>query len=215
MGKYSNHSIYKNKDGIEVPSVTTIVKLLNKPALQKWANYLGFKRQKVDDVLNEKAELGTMFHEAVECCLMGYYYIPIAEEYMINTMKVYLGHFLDFKRQHIIEPEFMEKHMTSTNFGGTCDFYGNYDGKKTIIDFKTSKQPYSSMFLQLAAYVIMIEDMGKEVEQVMILCCNTKVTTKILSRKELNPYIETFRLLADLFNKWYDLNIIDGWGNIF
>ena len=30
MGKYSDHSIYLNKEGIEVPSVTTILKVLRK-----------------------------------------------------------------------------------------------------------------------------------------------------------------------------------------
>ena len=44
MGKFGNtHEEYINRDGVEVPSVTTILKLLNKPTLQKWANYLGFK----------------------------------------------------------------------------------------------------------------------------------------------------------------------------
>ena len=30
MGKYSDHSTYTNKEGTEVPSVTTILKVLNK-----------------------------------------------------------------------------------------------------------------------------------------------------------------------------------------
>ena len=51
--KYSNHAQYINEKCIEVPSVTTILKLLNKPSLCKWANYLGFKRENVDKVLEE------------------------------------------------------------------------------------------------------------------------------------------------------------------
>ena len=31
MGKYSEHSTYFNKEKVEVPSVTTIMKVLNKP----------------------------------------------------------------------------------------------------------------------------------------------------------------------------------------
>ena len=31
MGKYSDHSTYNNNEGVEVPSVTTIMKVLNKP----------------------------------------------------------------------------------------------------------------------------------------------------------------------------------------
>ena len=36
MGKFSDHSTYLNNDEIEVPSVTTIIKILNKPFIAKW-----------------------------------------------------------------------------------------------------------------------------------------------------------------------------------
>ena len=45
MGKYSDHSTYINNNDIEVPSVTTILKVLNKPHIVNWANSLGWKKQ--------------------------------------------------------------------------------------------------------------------------------------------------------------------------
>ena len=63
MGKYSDHSIYLNKSNIEVPSVTTIIKLINKPSIAKWANYLGWKKQSYEKVLEERAFEGTIAHE--------------------------------------------------------------------------------------------------------------------------------------------------------
>ena len=36
MGKFSDHSTYVNNDKIEVPSATTILKILNKPFCYKW-----------------------------------------------------------------------------------------------------------------------------------------------------------------------------------
>lgn len=215
MNNYSSHNIYRNSDGKEVPSVTTILKILNKPALQKWANILGFKRQNVDDVLSRSATIGTLFHEAVECYLQNIMWIPIFEnsdeEY---TIRQYMDNFITFRKQHEIIPIFMEKSLHSEKFGGTIDFYGIYDGKKTIIDFKTSKSPYSSYFLQLAAYVIMVESIGYEVEQVGLICCNTTIKTKFISRQEIQPYIEVFNKLVDFFHLWYDLSIKDGWGKI-
>ena len=32
------HTVYKTADGIRVPGVTTVLGVLNKPALIKWAN---------------------------------------------------------------------------------------------------------------------------------------------------------------------------------
>ena len=65
MGKFSDHSTYLNNDEIEVPSVTTIIKILNKPFIAKWANSLGWKRQSYDKVLEESANKGTFVHELI------------------------------------------------------------------------------------------------------------------------------------------------------
>lgn len=214
--KYSQgHTVYKNSNNIEIPSVTTILKILNKPALQKWANSLGFKRQKLDDVLKESASLGTLFHAGVESYLQGLYFISCPRHYEEEyKLKLYLNNFIEWKKNNQLEPIFMEKEMTSEKYGGTVDFYGIFNGKKTVLDFKTSKTHYSSMFLQLAAYVTMVESEGYEVEQVAILCCNTKVSVKTMTREEIEPYIEIFKILAEFFHKWYDINIEDGWGKI-
>lgn len=214
--KYSQgHTVYKNKYKEEVPSVTTILKLLNKPALQKWANSLGFRRMKLDDVLNSSASLGTLFHAGVESYLQGLYFISCSKHYEEEyKLKLYLNNFIEWKKTNQLDPIFMEKELVSEKFGGTVDFYGIFNGKKTVLDFKTSKTHYSSMFLQLAAYVIMVESEGYDVEQVAILCRNTKVSVKTMTREELEPYIDVFKILVEFFHKWYDLNILDGWGKI-
>ena len=37
------HTVYKTKDGKRVPGVTTILGVINKPALVRWANNLGLQ----------------------------------------------------------------------------------------------------------------------------------------------------------------------------
>ena len=44
LNKFSAHNVYCNKDDKEVPSVTTILKIINKPSLMYWANGMGFRR---------------------------------------------------------------------------------------------------------------------------------------------------------------------------
>ena len=43
MGKTAAHIRYKTTDGTIVPGVTTILGILNKPALVRWANQLGLR----------------------------------------------------------------------------------------------------------------------------------------------------------------------------
>lgn len=59
--------IYKNKDGVRVPSVTTILSQwgLNKRPLMIWAHKMG----EAGKSLNEKteAQVGTCVHDRIEC----------------------------------------------------------------------------------------------------------------------------------------------------
>lgn len=214
--KYGTHAEYINEHGVEVPSATTVLKILNKPSLVKWANYLGFKRQNVGEVLDIASTVGTTVHSMIYAYLMKKYYIWVGGIKCGKKLAMmHMNSFIEWKNTHDVNPIFMEKKLVSEKFGGTMDFYGDVDNKKTILDFKTSKKPYSSMFLQLAAYCMMLESSGYEVEQVGIIIVNAdKYDEKFISRKELERYIESFNVLVDLFHNWYDLNQDDGWGSI-
>lgn len=208
------HTKYVNKYGIEVPSVTTILKILNKPALQKWANWLGFRRENVDRVLERSASMGTLFHNAMEAYMKGDSFHPVYnyedEEY---KLKIFLNAFFEWKENHTIEPLLLEEELNCDYFGGTMDFYGIIDGKRTILDYKTSKGTYASMFLQLAAYTFMMEKKGFIVEQVGILNINEKGNKwTYFSRTEIDPYIEVFLKLAEFFHIYCDLLNTEGWG---
>jgi len=214
--KYSAHSTYYNKEGEEVPSVTTVLKILNKPFLQKWANIMGFKRQKIEDILEKSSIIGTMVHKLIEAYLMEKMYVFIPARHHTRTLAMtYMNTFINWKHTHVLKPEFMEKSHSSDKFGGTIDFYGVVDGLHTILDFKTSKKFYATMFLQLAAYCIMLEEHGKKVEQAAIIIINEGgYNEKFITREELEPYIQTFKKLVDFFHVWYNLNIDEGWGDI-
>jgi hypothetical protein len=214
--KYSKkHTVYLNSAGIEVPSVTTVLKILNKPFLTKWANIMGFKRRNVDDILDETSRIGTMVHGVIRSFLMGYYYIWMGDPWDRDIVVRRLDSFITWKKNYEIEPIFMEKELISDRIAGTCDFYGMIDSKCTIMDFKASKKFYSSMFLQLAAYCIMLEAQGLKVEQVCIVLVNdTGASSKFIQRGDLDPYIDSFNKLLDLFHSWFDLNEEHGWGSI-
>lgn len=215
--KYSTtHTAYFNANGEEVPSVTTILKILNKPFLQKWANVMGFKRQNIEDILRESAEKGTLVHQIIESYLMGRRYVwTTGRQNGKRAILYHLNSFINWKKTHIVVPEFMERYCTSSRYGGTVDFYGMVDGKATILDFKTSKKAYSSMFLQLGAYIKMLEEMGYKVEQVAIINIHVDgYKEKFMSREEMQFYIDCFTILVEFFHMWYDLNLKDGWGDI-
>lgn len=213
--KYSKHNAYFNTNNREVPSVTTILSLLNKPVIAQWANYLGFKRIKMDDVLKQTSTIGTYVHNFINGYLRHNDLLWCGSKSEGSIVFAHLESFKEWAIKNKIEPILLEESMASSTFGGTVDFYGKLNDKFTIIDFKTSKKAYSSMFLQLAAYCYMLEERGHEVEQVGILIVNTDNSYfKFMSREQLEPYMKTFMQLVKFFHMWYFLNIRDKWGDI-
>lgn len=197
------HTKYFNSLNKEVPSVTTILKILNKPALVYWANYLGYKRVSVDDELYRTSSFGTKIHELIEHAIQGkriVYYHELPDYSMYEVLSA-LNNFYKWYNKVEAEAVFQEKKFTSDNYGGTLDYYGIIDDKKTIVDFKTSKDIYPTMFVQLGLYIHLLELNGHEVERAGIVLANIKVAKhKFLTREQMEPYIQFGLKLVDIYN---------------
>lgn len=214
MGKYSEHSTYINKEKVEVPSVTTIIKLLNKPFIAKWANSLGWKRQSYDKVLEESANRGTFVHEIIhEYLFKEGKKFDLSNPEVLNFLYENLNTFKEFEKDCDIKPIWGEKSFSLDKFGGTVDLYCELDNKYTILDFKTSKRFYSSHFIQLGAYIQLLEANDYKVEQVAILRIREgEHDIRIIDREDMGRYIDIFNKLVDLFHMVYDLN--QDWGDL-
>lgn len=214
MGKYSEHSTYINKKEVEVPSVTTIIKLLNKPFIAKWANSLGWKRQSYDKVLEESANKGTFVHETLhEYLFKEGKKFDLSNPEVLNFLYENLNTFKEFEKDYDIKPIWGEKSFSLDKFGGTVDLYCELDKKYTILDFKTSKRFYSSHFIQLGAYIQLLEANDYKVEQVAILRIKEgDYDIKIINREDMNDYIELFNRLVEVFYLVYELN--KEWGDL-
>jgi len=166
------HIIYKNKEGKRLPGTTTILGVLNKPLLVPWANKLGLQGINVRDYVDDKADIGTLVHEMMFCDLKGIdvdcdYYTKIQIDIALNSFKKYL----EWKKQHTIEPLVLEEPMTSEHYqyGGTIDNYCLLDGIPTLIDYKTCKALYPEHFIQVCAYRQLLRENGYKVKNCAIL----------------------------------------------
>lgn len=214
MGKYSDHSTYINREEVEVPSVTTIIKILNKPFIAKWANSLGWKRQSYDRVLEESANKGTFAHEVIhEYMFKEGKKFDVSTQERVNFLYENINAFKDFEKDYKFKPIWGEKSFSGEKFGGTVDLYCELEGKMTILDFKTSKKFYSSHFIQLGAYIQLLEKEDYKVEQVAILRLRDgEYHIKMMDRDKMGRYIELFNKLSDVFYMIYDLN--EDWGDL-
>jgi len=172
MTKTAVHTVYRLADGTRVPSVTTILGILNKPALVHWAWKMGCEGLDYRKVRDEAGEIGTLAHYMILCDLIDTE--PDMSEYsesIIERADVCLSKFKTWTMAHEIEPILTEKYLISEEykFGGTLDFYGLIDDVPTLLDFKTSGGIYDDYFPQVAAYEQLLLAHEHPVEDVRIL----------------------------------------------
>lgn len=166
------------KEGI--PSVTELIGMINKPYLIQWANSLGFKGIKYKDESEKYTNIGTLVHKLNElyitsnCSVKG-----VIEEITNNALDLDLKNmaiqsFKNFKKwynlnKENIKPLYNEYTIIGDKYAGTIDFICDFNGKTTIIDFKTSKEISVDYFIQLMGYYQLCLDKGILVEKVAIL----------------------------------------------
>lgn len=200
------------KDGVYLPSVTTILHsiIIDGDRLLNWSNSLGFRHIKYSEELERSANFGTAVHAALEQIMTNGPDNKISlNGFEIIKFKKVINNFMEFINQNSMTPEdtlHAELTLSSIELGyaGTCDWVGYIHGKLTLIDYKTSKKPNESMFMQLSAYMHLLRENGINIEQAGILTVGEKdVKLYMKTLSELDEYYITFEIIHSLFNRMY------------
>jgi len=166
------HTVYKTEDGTRVPGVTTVIGVLNKPALVDWAWREGLAQRDYKATRDTAASIGTLLHYLIMCDLTGQ--TPETDEYSkadIDKAETCLIKWWDWKDVHTLEAKLVETPLVSDvlGFGGTPDWFGLLDAVPTLLDFKTGKGIYPEYFIQLAAYQALLRERGFSPQSLRIL----------------------------------------------
>ena len=211
------HSTYYDSNHKEIPSVTQILKVLNKKGLMEWSNMLGFKRINYNKFLNGKALLGTLLHDRISCYFSEKEYVPYIDESIESNVDKLFQNFIAWVNENQIHCLMSEKQFTNENYGGTLDFYGTIEGTKTaLIDFKTSKKIYATQLLQLGGYLNLIESCDKKMHDSIDLCQivairEDKVLITSKTMDEMKVYKEAFTAVYKIYSIW-DSILKNEWG---
>lgn len=172
MPKNKIHTVYKTADDTRVPSVTTILGILSKPALIQWAWELGTQGLDYRKVRDQAGDIGTLAHYLIMCHLRGE--APDTSEYSpqnIDRAESSLIKYWDWEKANSIIPMLIEVPLVSERyrFGGTIDLLGELNGDLWLIDYKTGKAIYPEMLSQIAAYRVLLGENGYPVKGCRIL----------------------------------------------
>lgn len=164
--------IYKNKDGKRVPSVTTILGVINKPALLNWANRIGLNGIEMKNYVDDKADIGTLAHAICEFSLVG---TPIewgkyTKEQILQACKCAKKFFEWKSYQNEFIPIASELELISEKYqyGGCCDLVAILNGRLTLVDFKTCSGVWDEAKFQTSAYKQLINENFEKLLEVAI-----------------------------------------------
>jgi len=162
MAKTSTHTVYKLPDGLRVPSVTTVIGIMAKPALLDWAWRMGCEGKDYKKERDAAADAGTLAHSLILAHLKGEKLNT--DEYSKDTINQAENSFLSYlswEKGKDIKTVLVEQPLvTEMGYGGTPDLYAVIDGVPSLVDFKTGKSLYSEYEIQIAAYNRLLIDNG-------------------------------------------------------
>jgi hypothetical protein len=153
--------------------VTTVVGVLAKPALIKWANNLGLQGIDSAKFVDDKADIGTLAHDMVMCRLL-HQEVNMADysENQIKQAEWAYDSFLNWSQEKDITVVESEKPLVSEKhgFGGQFDLYAMVCGSMELIDLKTSSGIYDEHKIQVAGgYKILLEENKYIIDRIRIL----------------------------------------------
>lgn len=162
---------YVDPDGNKYPSITTVLSILSREAIQKWRERVG--EEEANRISRVASSRGTKIHNIIEK------YIANDPEYLQDEMPHNIQTFKDIQpildqnlsKIYSIEAPLYSKHL---GVAGRVDCVGVWNGQDSIIDWKTSrkekkKEWISSYFMQAAAYAIMWEERtGRPIKQLVV-----------------------------------------------
>jgi hypothetical protein len=200
------HQQYTNSKGVRLPGVTTVIGLLDKPALIRWAYNLGRAGEDMYKTKDLAADMGTCTHYLLECFLIGEE--PDLDHFTPFCQREAGRLFANFKKWHKRQGEMetlgSEIQMVSENwqFGGTIDWVARHYGETTLFDFKTSTGIYLEARLQMAAYWAMWDENHPEdpIQKVIIIHLD-KRTYQVTPHPfdEMGLEWDMFKLLRSLY----------------
>ena len=170
---FLDRRVYKRKEGVYYPSVTTILQYMPKNKFfESWLKDVGHNS---DLIMRRAGKQGTQVHEACEQLVLGNEVSWMDDygnaKYSQIVWEMILK-FADFWRTHKPELISAEDFVWSDEhkYAGTADLVVKMHGEIWLLDIKTSNSVHKSFDLQLSAYAKGLEEAkGIKVERTGII----------------------------------------------
>lgn len=189
---------YVTPEGNKYPSITTVLAEYNRKAIYEWRQRVG--EDEANKISRQAAGRGTRIHK-------------LCEEYLDNNVpefktpldkEMFEGFKPTLHRINNIYAQELRMYSDHLRIAGTVDAVASFDGKKSIIDFKTARKPkdkkhIENYFMQTAAYAIMFEERFQiPISQIVIAIAVDDEEPQVFVEKR-DDYVEKLIYYRDLY----------------
>lgn len=194
--------LYVTESGDKYPSVTTALGVLSRKAIWEWRKRVG--NETANKISTQASRAGTAVHHIAEDYVNGELKED-ANPIALNTFRT-IQPYLDDNVDEIYGVE-LRMYSDVLKTAGTADLICKYNGKNTVLDFKTSKrwkkqEEIHSYFMQGAAYAQMVkEHYDMEIDQIVVLMAVGQGEGALVFTESLSDWAPMTSKFFDLFHR--------------
>ena len=197
---------YVTPEGKKYPSITTVLSGRSKEGIVRWRESVG--NDVANQIMRTAAKRGTAVHQLVED------YLNNSELSKQDVLPLALFTLLKPELDNINNIVIQEGGLYSDKWGiaGRVDCIAEYQGKLSVIDFKTSTKEkkeawVENYFIQGSAYCEMYEErFNQEINQVVILIVTEDGAVQTFT-KDKKDYLPLLKPAIEEFYKENETNI--------
>jgi genome maintenance exonuclease 1 len=202
----SSGRYYVTPEGNHYPSVTTIIgSMSDKTWLKEWEERVG--KREAQRISNQAGLRGTELHALCERYVLNK---EINESALMPLEKMLYRQVKDaLKDVDIIYGSELRLYSDRLKAAGSCDLFCRMNGKKTVLDFKTSKRPKEEKdilgyFLQTTMYALMIYELTGELfpKICVVITCDGDNKASVFE-KNTNDYIQQVLKMCKDYHEAY------------
>ena len=190
---------YETPSGKAYPSVTSVVGLHGKEEFFAWRKRVG--EEEANRISARAAKRGTAIHSLCEKYLLNESVnTSIFDMDMFTSLKPYLD---KINNIYCLETQLYSDYL---QVAGTVDCIAEYEGRLSIIDFKTSKrlktkEDIHGYFMQTAAYAVMFEERTKIAVDSLVILMAVDDSPAVVFKEKRDDWIFEFIDLRETYSK--------------
>jgi len=200
---------YVTPTGEKYPSVTSVTGLLNREGIKKWRKRVGEKT--ANKISTQAARHGTSAHQLFEDYIKNDNFEEKFKGAMPTTQQAFISLEKQLNQIGVVHGLESPLYSHKLQLAGRVDCIAEWDGKLSVIDFKTSAKPkqekwIQNYFIQETAYAKMFEELtGKTIESIVTLIAVSDGTSQLFVEQPSDDYVDQLLELRSQYRNEYGL----------